>query len=490
MSAPLYDIVIRGGTVATALGTMRADIGIAGETIAALARDLPPGRREIDARDKLVMPGGVDAHAHIEQLSAAGIINADTWESATVSAAFGGTTTVLAFAAQHVGMSLPKVVADYSTLAARGAVIDYSFHMIIADPTPETIRDHLPALIKQGHASIKVFMTYDRLRVEDEGLLDILATARAHQALVCVHAENHGMIAWMVKRLLARGHTAAKFHATSHPRAAEFEAIGRLVAMSAMLDQPVMIFHVSTAEGAAIIRRARGEGVKIFAETCPQYLFLTRHELDKPGVEGAKWMCSPPPREAHDQEALWRALELGDLQCISSDHAPYAFDETGKLRVGPNPDFKHIANGLPGLEVRMPLLFDAMVSRGRLGIEKFVEFTATSPARIYGLAPRKGMIAIGSDADIVLWDPDRQVELTDAMMHDKTGFTPYAGRKIRGWPEIVLRRGAVIVESGSLHAAAGTGRFLPRTGGQAAAPNGRLAREMDPATNFGATLLG
>jgi dihydropyrimidinase len=488
MTEPVYDIVVRGGTIATALGTMRADIGITGDTIAALARDLPPGRRDIDARGRLVLPGGIDTHAHIEQLSAAGIMNADTWASATVSAAFGGTTTVLAFAAQHVGMSLPKVVADYMALAKRGAVIDYSFHMIVADPTPETIKEHLPALIKQGHASIKVFMTYDRLRVEDEGLLDILAVARAHQALVCVHAENHGMIAWMVKRLLARGHTAPKFHATSHPRAAECEAIERLVAMSALLDQPVMIFHVSTAEGAAIIRRARGEGIKIFAETCPQYLFMTRHDLDKPGVEGAKWMCSPPPREVHDQEALWRALDLGDLQCISSDHAPYAFDDTGKLRAGPNPDFKHIANGLPGLEVRMPLLFDAMVSRGRLGIEKFVELTATAPARIYGLA-QKGTIAVGADADIVLWDPNREVELTDAMMHDKTGFTPYAGRKLRGWPETVLRRGVVIVENGRLQAAAGTGRFLPRRGGPAAAATGRLAPEFNPETNFGATLI-
>ncbi len=489
MTEPHYDVVVRGGTIATALGTMRADVGITGETIAALARDLPPGRRDIDARGKLVLPGGVDTHAHIEQLSAAGIMNADTWESATVSAAFGGTTTVLAFAAQHIGMSLPKVVADYMTLARQGAVIDYSFHMIVADPTPETIRDHLPALIQQGHASIKVFMTYDRLRVEDEGLLDILATARDHGALVCVHAENHGMIAWMVKRLLERGYTAPKYHATSHPRAAECEAIERLVAMSALLDQPVMIFHVSTAEGAAIVRRARGEGIKIFAETCPQYLFLTRHDLDKPDVEGGKWMCSPPPREVRDQEALWRALDLGDLQCISSDHAPYAFDQTGKLRAGPNPDFKQIANGLPGLEVRMPLLFDAMVSRGRLGLEKFVELTATAPARIYGLAPKKGMIAVGSDADIVLWDPDREVELTDAMMHDKTGFTPYAGRRVRGWPDTVLRRGAVIVENGHLHAVAGTGQFLPRQGGSATTPSGSLSPEFDPTSNFGAVLM-
>ncbi len=489
MANPIYDIVVRGGTVATATGTMRADIGIIGETIAALGATLPPGRREIDARAKLVLPGGVDAHAHIEQLSAAGIMNADTWESATASAAYGGTTSVISFAAQHVGMKLPKVVEDYAALARQGAIIDYAFHLIVSDPTPELVAEHLPALLKAGHASVKVFMTYDRLKVEDEGLMDLLLVARENNALLCLHAENHGMIAWMVKRLLAKGYTAPKYHAVSHPRLAECEAFERAIAMAALIDQPIMIFHVSTAEGAGIIRRARGEGIKVYAETCPQYLFLTRHDLDKPGPEGAKWMCSPPPREATDQEALWRALELGDLQTVSSDHAPYAFDDTGKLRAGPNPNFKQVANGLPGLELRLPLLFDAMVSKGRMGLEKFVELTATAPARIYNLSPRKGAIAIGADADVVLWNPDREVTLADAMVHDRTRYTPYAGRRIKGWPETVLRRGAVIVEDGKLNADAGSGRFLARNGGDAAQPSGRLRPEMDPERNFGARLL-
>ena len=489
MANPVYDIVVRGGTVATSTGTMRADVGIIGETIAGLGLTLPPGRREIDAKGKLVLPGGVDSHAHIEQLSAAGIMNADTWESATASAAYGGTTSVISFAAQHVGMQLPKVVADYSALAKKGAIIDYAFHLIVSDPTPELVSEHLPALLKAGHASVKVFMTYDRLKVEDEGLMDLLLTARENNALLCLHAENHGMIAWMVKRLLAKGYTAPKYHAVSHPRLAECEAFERAIAMAALIDQPIMIFHVSTAEGAAIIRRARGEGIKVFAETCPQYLFLTRHDIDKPGAEGAKWMCSPPPREVADQEALWRALELGDLQTITSDHAPYAFDDTGKLRAGPNPNFKQVANGLPGLELRLPLLFDAMVSKGRMGLEKFVELTSTSPARIYNLAPRKGSIAIGADADVVLWNPDREVTLADDLIHDRTNYTPYAGRRIKGWPETVLRRGAVIVEDGKLNASAGSGKFLARNGGEAAKPSGRLRAEMDPERNFGAQLL-
>ena len=490
MTTPIYDLVIRGGTVGSAIAVFRADVAISGETIAAVGVGLPPGRRELDATGRLILPGGIDSHAHIEQLSAAGIMNADTWESATTAAAYGGTTTVIAFAAQHVGMQLPKVVEDYSALARMGAIIDYCFHMIVSDPTEATVKEHLPALIKQGHASIKVFMTYDRLRVHDEGVLDVLLAARENGALCCFHAENHGMIAWMGKRLVERGYTAPKYHAISHPRGSEREAFERLITLAELIDQPIMIFHVSTAEGVASIRRARGVGLKVFAETCPQYLLLTKADLDKPGLDGAKWMCSPPPREAADQEALWRGLALGDLQTVTSDHAPYAFDATGKLGAGKDANFKQIANGLPGIEARLPLLFDAMVSRGRLGIEKFVDLTATAPARIYNLNAHKGEIAAGMDADLVLWDPQRQVTLSDAMMHDRTGYTPYAGRVVTGWPETVIRRGATIVETGRITASAGSGRFLPRTGGAAAMPAGCLTADMDPARNFGARLLG
>jgi dihydropyrimidinase len=307
--------------------------------------------------------------------------------------------------------------------------------------------------------------------------------------MLCAHAENHGIISWMTKRLLARGYTDPKYHAIGHARFSEAEAFNRLIGMAALVDQPIMIFHVSTAEGAKVIRDARGQGLKVFAETCPQYLFLTAEDLDRPGIEGAKWMCSPPPRRAADQEALWTALSLGDLQTISSDHAPYRFDETGKLRAGPAPNFKQIANGLPGLELRLPLLFDAMVSDGRLGLEKFVELTATAPAKIYNLHPRKGSIAIGTDADIAIWDPNRRVTIADDMMHDLAGYTPYAGRTVRGWPVTVVSRGRVIVDNGRLSAPPGSGRFLPRSGGEAAKPTGRLVADMNPETNFGAKLL-
>jgi len=488
MTEPAYDLLIRGGRVATVSDVFEADVAISGETIAAVGRGLPGARREIDARGKLVLPGGVDSHAHIEQLSAAGIVNADTFESATVSAAFGGTTTVIPFAAQHVGMKLPQVLEEYHALAKKGAVIDYAFHMIIADPTRETLETDLPALIKQGHGSIKIFMTYDRLKIDDEPLLDILLAARDGGAMLCAHAENHGIISWMVKRLLARGYTDPKYHAISHARVSEAEAFNRLIGMAALIDQPIMIFHVSTAEGAKVIRDARGQGLKVFAETCPQYLFLTADDLDKPGVEGAKWMCSPPPRRAADQEALWQALALGDLQVISSDHEPYRYDKSGKLMAGKKPSFKQIPNGMPGLEARLPVVFDEMVSNGRFDVSKFVQWTSTEPAKIYGLYPRKGTLAIGSDADIAIWDPKKSVTFSDKMVKDRAGYTPWKGRTVKGWPTTVLLRGEVLVENDKLRAKPGSGQFLARKAGKAAEPLGRATLEFDPKRNFGAKL--
>ncbi|MGI9426311.1 MAG: dihydropyrimidinase [Hyphomicrobiaceae bacterium] len=483
-----FDTIIRGGTVATAVDTMQADVAISDGSIAAVGHGLGSADNEIDATGKYVLPGGVDTHAHIEQLSSSGIMNADTFESATKSAAHGGTTSVISFACQHRGDSLAKVVQDYSALAAKGAVIDYSFHLLVTDPTATVLHEELPALVKAGNASIKVFMTYDLMNVGDEALLDILLKARELKALVAVHAENHGMISWMGKRLVERGYTDHKFHAISHPRASEPEAFQRLIACAELIDQPIIIYHVATGEGARVIREARGRGAKVFAETCTQYLFLTAEDIDKPGNLGAKWVCSPPLRTKADQEALWQALDLGDLQIVTSDHAPFAFDETGKLVAGPDPSFKEVPNGMPGLETRLPMLFDAMVSRGRYGINAFVKWTATEPARIYGLAPRKGTIAIGSDADIAIWDPNKTVTLSDELVHDKTGYTPFAGRTLTGWPVTVLRRGDVIVDDGACHAQAGSGVYLPREGGWATEPTGRLSAEFDTARNFGADL--
>jgi dihydropyrimidinase len=482
-----FDLVIKGGTVATASDVSVADVAIEGERIAAVGLGLE-GRRTLDASGKYVLPGGVDAHAHIEQLSGMGVTNADTFESGTGAAAWGGTTTVIPFAAQHHGNSLTKVVEDYHACAKRGAVIDYAFHMILADPNERVLNEELPPLVKSGHSSIKVFMTYEKTRINDEQLLDVLLAARQNRALVCVHAENDGMISWMGKRLIAKGYTSPKYHAVYHPRGSEAEAFHRLIACAELLDQPVIIYHVSTGEGAQVIRQARGRGVKLFAETCTQYLLLTKQDLDKPGLEGAKWVCSPPLRTKADQEALWQALDLGDLQFVSSDHAPYTLDSKGKFRHSPEPPFKYIANGMPGLELRLPLLFDAMVSKGRFNLQKFVAWTATEPAKMYGLHPKKGSIAVGGDADIAIWDPKKKVTISDADVHDNTRYTPFAGRHVEGWPVTVLRRGEVIVDGGKLLAKPGSGQFLPRTAGFAAEPTGRLSPEFDPAQNFGAKL--
>jgi dihydropyrimidinase len=483
------DLLIRGGTVVTVSDVMRCDVGVRGGRIVALGEDLGQAARVVEAEGRLVTPGGIDSHCHIEQLSAAGIRNADTFETATRSAALGGTTTVIPFACQHRGDDLAAIARDYHALAARGSLIDYAFHVIVTDPNRKTLEEDLPALARDGHGSIKVFMTYDPMRLQDEEMLDVLLKARELGALVCVHAENHGMIKWMVSRLLDRGYTAPKYHAVSHPRASEAEAFNRLIAMSELLDQPVMIFHVATAEGAATIREARGRGAKIWGETCTQYLFLTAEDLDRPGTEGAKWVCSPPLRTTADQEALWAALERGDLQTVTSDHAPFAYDGTGKLCAGPNPDFKAVPNGLPGLQMRLPLLFDAIVSSGRMDVTAFVRLAATAPAEIYNLADRKGSIAIGKDADIVVWDAERTVTLDDAMVADATGYTPYAGRTVKGWPQTVVRRGEVIVDRGTVSAAPGSGVFLPRSGGRAAAPTGNRSPEFDPEQSFGAKLL-
>ncbi|MGH6897176.1 MAG: dihydropyrimidinase [Geminicoccaceae bacterium] len=485
---PELDLVVRNGTVVTAADSFGADVGVRGGRIVALAEDLPRGAREIDAAGRLVLPGGVDSHCHIEQLSGMGIWNADDFYSGTVSAAFGGTTTVIPFAAQHRGQSMRDVVADYRERANK-AVIDHAFHMIVSDPTEAVLADELPALIRDGYASLKLFMTYPLLRLGDEQMLDLLTLARREGAMVSVHAENDAMLAWTARRLLERGHIAPRYHAISHPRAAEAEAVGRLIAMASLVDQPVVVFHVTTESSMAAIRDAQTRGQKVFAETCPQYLLLTASDLDKPGLEGAKWMFSPPARDAGDQAAIWRGVQNGTFQIVSSDHAPYRFDDSGKLAAGSDPTFKQIANGIPGIELRLPLLFSEGVGRGRIDLNRFVELCCTNPAKIYGLHPQKGTIAIGADADLAIWDPGKTVEITDQTTHDAVDYCPYAGMTVTGWPQTVLSRGEVIVDQGELLVERGRGRFLPRAAGAAARPAGVLAPEMDPAHNFSAKLL-
>ena len=473
-----FDLVIRNGRIATASDEFDADIGIRDGVIVELGRSVGPGAREIDANGKLVLPGGVDSHCHIEQRASTGMMCADDFYSGTVSAAFGGTTTVIPFAAQHRGQSLRQVVADYHAAAGPKAVIDYAFHLIVSDPSKVVLNEELPALIAEGCTSFKIYMTYDALKLDDGQILDVLVRARQEGALVMVHAENHEIIKWLAKRLIENQLTQPFYHSIAHARVAESEATHRAIALATLVDVPMLIVHVSSSEAADTIREARNKGLRIYGETCPQYLFLTASDMDRDGVEGAKYCCSPPPRDASAQEAIWLGLSNGTFQVFSSDHAPYRFDDSGKLPKGDKTTFKEVANGVPGLELRMALLFSEGVRKGRLSLNEFVALTSTNHAKMYGLHPRKGTIAIGSDADIAIWSPEREVEVTASMLHDRVGYTPYEGRKLTGWPTTVISRGRVVVEDGALHAEAGSGVFLPCDRPASALPANRPVPEM------------
>ena len=484
-----YDLVIRNGAVATAADTSACDIGIKDGVVAMLGKNLGPGARDIDASGHLILPGGIDSHCHIEQRSSSGVVCADDFYSATVSAAFGGTTTVIPFAAQHRGQSLRQVVEEYHAAAAPKAIVDYAFHLIISDPSEQILGQELPALIRDGYTSFKVYMTYDLLALDDRQMLDILSVARREGALVMVHAENHEMIKWLTGRLLERGLGAPRYHAVSHARLAEGEATNRAVALSQLLDVPILLVHVSAGEAIEVIRNAQTRGLRIYGETCPQYLFLTADDLAKPGVEGAKFCCSPPPRDRAAQQAVWTGLRNGTFQVFSSDHAPYRFDASGKLPHGDKTTFKEIANGVPGIELRLPLLFSEGVGQGRLDLNAFVALTATNHAKLYGLYPKKGTIAVGSDADIAIWDPERETVITAGRLHDNVGYTPYEGRRLRGWPVTVLSRGRIVIEDGRLVAPRGSGQFLPCALSEAAKPLGVPVAELATVAETAAALV-
>jgi dihydropyrimidinase len=456
-----FDLVIRNGTVATSADRFVCDLGIRGGRIAALGQDLGPAAQVIDATGRLVLPGGVDGHCHLDQPMGDGSQMADDFYSGTVSAACGGTTTVLPFACQTKGASLRAAVEDYHERARGKAVIDYGFHLIVSDPTEQVLGQELPALIHDGYTSFKVYMTYDDLKLDDRQMLEVLALARREGAMVMVHAENADCIAWLTERLERAGKTAPKYHAASRPAVVEREATHRAVSLAEVADVPILIVHISGREAVAQIGAAKARGLRIYAETCPQYLFLTAEDLDLDGFEGAKCICSPPPRDRDNQQVIWTGLETGLFDIFSSDHAPFRLnDPKGKMIAGPDAPFAKVPNGIPGLETRLPLLFSEGVGAGRLELTKFVALTATNPARLYGLYPRKGTIAVGADADVAIWNPERRVTITNDLLHHDVDYTPYEGMTVTGWPEIVLSRGEVVVNDGQVLAAKGRGEFL------------------------------
>jgi dihydropyrimidinase len=460
-AAPL-DLVIRNARVATASDTFHCDIGIRDGRVALLGEGLPAGLREIDAAGRTVTPGGVDAHCHLDQPMDGPAKMADDFLTGTRSAACGGTTTVIPFAAQMKGQSLEAAVVDYHGRAEGKACIDYAFHLIVSDPTPQVLTTELPRLIAQGYTSFKVYMTYDDLKLDDGQILDVLDVARTHGALAMIHAENADCIEWLTKRLEAAGRTAPRWHAHARPMLVEREATHRAIALSELVDVPILIVHVSGREAIEQIRWARAHGLSVFAETCPQYLFLTAEDLGiDDSYQGARCVCSPPPRDKANQQVIWDGLGDGLFTVFSSDHAPFRYDDAqGKKPGGEEVPFRHIPNGIPGLETRLPLLYSEGVLGGRITLQKFVELTATNPAKAYGLHPRKGTIAVGSDADLVVWD-ERALAIDNRKLHHAVDYTPYEGMQLKAWPGLTLSRGEVVWDGQSFTGQAGRGRFLP-----------------------------
>ncbi|MFN0177988.1 MAG: dihydropyrimidinase [Gemmatimonadales bacterium] len=457
-----FDLVIRHGTVVTSDGTRSCDVGVTDGRIAELGVHLAAGQQEIDAAGHLVLPGGVDAHCHIAQISSTGLLTADDFFSGGVSAACGGTTTMVPFAAQHRGNSLATVVADYRAKALN-AFIDYAFHLIVSDPTERVMLEELPALVRQGHSSLKVFTTYEALRLTDRQILEVLTVAKRVGALTMFHCENHDAIAWITQRFLDEGKTSPRWHPYARPEGAEREATARVIMLAETVGVPILIVHVSGAQALDEIRRARQRGAQVYAETCPQYLLFVAEDLDLPGFEGAKLMFSPPARNREGQEALWSGLADGSIDLFSSDHAPYRYDDAqGKMAHGENAPFNKVPNGVPSIGMRLPILFSEGVSKGRIDLQRFVQLTATEPARIYRLQHRKGSIAVGLDADIAIWDPAREVVVSQSMIRDRMDYSPYEGMRIVGWPVTTMSRGEVIVQNGEVRGREGRGQFIER----------------------------
>ena len=454
-----YDLIVRGGTVVTETDQFRADIGIRAGRIAALADNLDGGP-VMDAAGLMVLPGGVDSHCHIEQLQAGGGADEETFVTGSTAALAGGTTSVVTFSTQFKGGGVLGPLAEYRRRAAAGAMVDYAFHQIITDPTDAVIHDDLPQVVAGGVRSLKVFLTYDPLRLDDRQYLAVLSAARRLGCLVTVHCENYDAIAWRSAALLRDGRTAPKYHAWSRPPVVEREATHRAIALAELVDTPIEVFHVSCPEAAEEIDRAKRRGVLVWGETCPQYLVLSAANMDQPGFEGAKFMCSPAPRDATATAGLWDAIRLRTLEVISSDHSGWSYDgPRGKRSAGDAAPFTDIPNGVPGLAARLPLLWSEGVATGRITPSDFVRLTAGQPARLFGLAS-KGRIAPGADADLVLWDPARRTRLTNALMQHAIDYTPYEGMEVTGWPVATLLRGKVVMRDGVVDAVPGSGRYL------------------------------
>jgi dihydropyrimidinase len=463
-------LLITNGRVITASDDYVADVYCDDGVIRAIGTDLPAHHfqadRTIDAAGQYVIPGGIDVHTHLN-MPFGGSTSADDFESGTIAAAFGGTTSIVDFAIQYRGQTMRHALDDWRKRADGKAVIDYGFHMIVTELEDAGLHEMDRMVRDEGITSFKLFMAYPGVfMVDDQTIFRALRRTGENGGLVCMHAENGGVIDELVKEALRKGQTAPKYHALTRPPTAEGEATGRAIALAEMAGVPVYIVHLSAAHALEKVRQARDAGLPAYAETCPQYLFLSYDNYEEPGFAGAKYVMSPPLREKWHQEVLWKGLAKNDLQVISTDHCPFCMREQKELG---KDDFSTIPNGAPGIETRLTLVHDGGVRSGRITLNRFVELCATTPAKMFGLFPRKGAVAVGSDADLVVFDPNRAATLGVKTLHMKVDYNPYEGRTVQGSPSFVICGGAVVVEGDSFVGRAGAGRFLRRGPSRAAA---------------------
>src|SRR5271168_1592426 len=455
-----FDTLIRGGTIVTATDPYVGDVGIVGGKIAAIDEHLPPesASTSLDARGMLVMPGGIDVHTHLD-MPFGGTTSADDFETGTRAAAFGGTTTLIDFAIQYKGQSLRQAFDTWMKKADGKAVADFAFHCIITDLGAAQLEE-MGALVREGVSSFKLFMAYPGVfMLDDATIFRAMLQAAKHGGMICMHAENGGAIDVLVQRALAEGKTAPKYHALTRPTTAEGEATARAIALAEMAGSPVYIVHLSCNDALEKVREARDRGLPAYAETCPQYLHLSLENMDVPGFEGAKYVFTPPLREKWNQEKLWQGLARDTLQVVSTDHCPFCFKEQKELG---RDDFTKIPNGGPGIENRMSLVFSGGVNGGRFSPNRFVQLVSTAPAKLFGLYPRKGTIAVGSDADIVVFDPNEEMVISAKTHHMRVDYSMFEGIRVKGVAKIVLSRGRVIVENGEFKGRAGSGEFIKR----------------------------
>ncbi|MGH9862820.1 MAG: dihydropyrimidinase [Candidatus Acidiferrales bacterium] len=455
-----FDTLIEGGTVVTAADSYRSDVGLADGRIAAIAPSLPreSARQVLSAEGCLVIPGGIDVHTHLD-MPFGGTTSADDFESGTIAAAFGGTTTLIDFAIQYKGQTLRTAFETWMKKAEGRAAIDYAFHCIMTD-LPDARLEEMDALVREGVASFKLFMAYPGVFMVDDGLIfKAMSRAAANGALICMHAENGGAIDVIVKRALAEGKTAPKYHALTRPTTAEAEATSRAIALAEMAGAPVYIVHLSCNEALEKVREARDRGLPAYAETCPQYLYLSIENFDVPGFEGAKYVFTPPLREKWHQEKLWAGLAADHLQVVSTDHCPFCYKEQKEMG---KDDFTKIPNGGPGIEHRLSLVFTGGVQAKRFSASRFVELVSTTPAKLFGLYPRKGTIAVGADADVVIWDPNKEETISAKTHHMRVDYSMFEGIKVKGAPRQVLSGGRLLIDNGKFVGKPGGGRFLKR----------------------------